>query len=47
MSDEKDQLSGFFKKVGSYARDLSEGFKKLGHITGDEVYEKLDKLFGK
>lgn len=44
MSDERDQLSGFFKKVGSYARDISEGFKKLGHITSDEVFEKLDNI---
>jgi len=44
MTDEKDALGGFFKKVGSIARDIQEGYKRLNSITGDEVFEKLDNL---
>jgi hypothetical protein len=44
MNSEKDSLGNFFKKVGSYARDISDGFKKMGEISSDDVYENLDKI---
>jgi hypothetical protein len=42
--EEKDSINKLFNKMGSLARDLSDGFKKLGNIGSDHVLSTLDNI---
>ncbi len=42
--EEKDGLNKLFSKMGSLAKDFTEGFKKLGDINSEEVLETLQNI---
>ena len=42
--EEKDGLNKLFSKMGSLAKDFTEGFKKLGDINSEEVLETLENI---
>jgi hypothetical protein len=42
--EEKEALNKLFTKMGSLAKDFTEGFKKLGDISSDDVLKTLDNI---